>query len=79
MAMFCERHFPPMLMNNEEYKKKNYQQALEETFMEIDFLLVNEEGFELMKQIILEMKRAVRGSTAKLDLQEEREVKAIPF
>jgi len=79
VAMFCERHFPTMLINNEEYKKKNYQKALEEVFMEIDYLLVNEEGYELMKDLILDMKRAVRGSTAKLDLQEERETKGIPF
>jgi len=79
VAMFCERHFPTMLINNAEYKKGNYPLALEETFMEIDYLLINEEGYELMKEIILEMKRAVRGKTAKLDLQEEREVKALPF
>ena len=77
--MFCERHFPTMLINNEEYKKKNYDKALTETFMEIDYLLVNEEGLELMKAIVLEMKKLMRGPTAKLDMQEERDIKGIPF
>ena len=47
---------PPMLINSEEYKKKNYARALEETFVEIDYLLINEEGHNLMRQIVLEMK-----------------------
>ena len=79
VAMFCERYFPPMLINNEEYKCKNYAKALEETFVEIDFLLVNDEGFELMKGIILEMKKQVRGVTSKLDANEELEIKSLPF
>ena len=42
--MFCERWMPEMLMNNEEYQKKNFARALEETFVEIDYMLINEEG-----------------------------------
>jgi serine/threonine protein phosphatase PrpC len=53
VAMFCERHFPEMLMSSEEYKGKNYARALEETFVEIDWLLVNDEGNEKMKAIVL--------------------------
>lgn len=56
VAMFCERHMPPMLMNNDEYKKKNFSRALEETFVEIDYLLINEEGHNMMRAIVLEMK-----------------------
>ena len=47
--------------------------------MEIDYLLVSEEGLELMKAIVLEMKKLMRGPTAKLDMQEERDIKGIPF
>jgi hypothetical protein len=42
-----------MLMSSEEYKGKNYARALEETFVEIDWLLVNDEGNEKMKAIVL--------------------------
>lgn len=51
VALFCEKYFPIYLMNNEEYKCKNYQKALEETFVELDYLLINEEGHEKMKEI----------------------------
>jgi len=32
-----------------------------------------------MKEIVLEMKKNVRGPAAKLDAAEEKEIKAIPF
>ena len=79
VAMFCERHFPEMLMSSEEYKGKNYARALEETFVEIDWLLVNDEGNEKMKAIVLQIKREVRGPGSKLDPAEEKEIKALPF
>lgn len=44
------------LQNNEEYKCKNYQKALEETFVELDYLLLTDDGHEKMKGIVLEMK-----------------------
>lgn len=66
--MFCEKYMPMYLLNNEEYKCKNYQKALEETFVELDYLLLSDEGHEMMKQIVLEMKQAVRGASAKLDI-----------
>ena len=47
--MFCEKYMVEYLVNNEEYKCKNYQKALEEVFVELDYLLVNEEGHEKMK------------------------------
>lgn len=47
--------------------------------MEIDYLLVSEEGFELMKTIYLQMKRNIRGSAAKLDHMEEKDIKGLPF
>ena len=68
-----------MLMENEEYQKKNFARALEEVFVEIDYLLINPEGHEKMKDIVLQMKQAVRGPAAKLDLNEEREIKGHSF
>ena len=47
--MFCERYFPDLLKSNDEYKAKNFARALEETFVEIDYLLLSEEGHEKMK------------------------------
>lgn len=66
-------------MNNEEYKCKNYSKALEETFVELDYLLLSDEGFDKMKGIVLEMKQAIRGPTAKLDIQEIKEIRTLAF
>ena len=44
-------------MTNEEYLKGNFAKALEETFVEIDYLLLSDEGYEKMTEIILEIKR----------------------
>jgi len=49
VAKFCERHFAAVLINNAEYKAENYKKALEETFVEIDYMLLNEEGWDLMR------------------------------
>ena len=47
--MFCEKYMPQVLMSNEEYKKKNYQKALEETFVELDYMLLSDEGTDKLK------------------------------
>lgn len=36
-------------MSNEEYLKKNYKKALEETFVELDYMLLSDEGTEKLK------------------------------
>lgn len=77
--MFCERYFPGLLTSNEEYKAKNYAKALEETFVEIDYLLLSEEGQEKMKQIALELKQRSKVGVSKLDVQEEKEIKSLAF
>mmetsp|Transcript_11165 Transcript_11165/g.18760 ORF Transcript_11165/g.18760 Transcript_11165/m.18760 type:complete len:246 (-) Transcript_11165:452-1189(-) len=68
-----------ILQSNQEYKNKNYARALEETFVELDYLLLSDEGMDKMKQIVLQLKQAVRGPGAKLDITEEREIKTLPF
>ena len=67
VAMFCEKYFPDMLMSNDEYKAKNFARALEETFVEIDYLLLSEEGQEKMRGIALELKQRVRVGVTKLE------------
>ena len=79
MAKYCEKYMPEILLSSEEYIAGNYKKALEETFTELDFLLVNDEGHEKLAEVLLEMKREIRGPTAKLDLSEQREIKSIPF
>ena len=56
MAIFCEKYMPEILMSNEEYRAKNYEQALIETFVELDWLLLSDEGMEKIERIMLEMK-----------------------
>lgn len=42
---------PEILMSSEEYIAKNYEKALEETFVELDWLLLSEEGMAKLEQI----------------------------
>mgnify|MGYP003887397799 FL=1 len=79
VAIFCEKYMPTYLMANEEYKAKNYAKALEETFVELDYLLLSDEGQDKMKQIVLELKQAARGPTAKLEPSEEKEIRGLSF
>ena len=60
-------------MASEEHKVKNYKKALEETFVELDYMLINDEGFEKMKESVLELKRP---EEAMLD---DKDIRAIPF
>lgn len=79
VAMFCEKYFAEYLMANEEYKCKNYQKALEETFVELDYLLLSEEGQEKLKDIQTKLKQTIRGANAKLDIHELKEISSLPF
>jgi protein phosphatase 1G len=79
VALFCERYFAEVLMALEAYKQKDFARALEEAFVELDFMLLSDEGHDKLRQIQLEIKRAVRGGNAKLDITEEREIKSLPF
>ena len=60
-------------MSSEEYKAKNYKKALEETFVELDYMLINDEGFEKMKEIVNEIKRPDEPS------KDDKEIRGIPF
>ncbi len=45
-----------MLMASPAYKTKDYAKALEETFVELDYLLLSSEGHEKMRAIAVELK-----------------------
>lgn len=79
VAFFCEKHMPTLLTSNDEYKAKNYEKALQETFVEMDWLLLSDEGQKLVEAIYLQMKQAIKGPTAKLDEMDREECRAIPF
>ena len=66
-------------MSNEEYLKGNYGKALEETFVEIDYLLLRDEGYEKMTEILLDIKREAQGPKAKLEPSALRDLKSVPF
>ncbi len=40
-AKFCERHFQEVLLKNPNFQQKQYAKALEETFLEMDVLMLN--------------------------------------
>lgn len=40
---------PEILTNNEDYKSKNYEKALTDTFVEIDWMLLSDEGHDKMR------------------------------
>lgn len=40
-AKFCERHFTETLLRNANFQNKQYATALEETFLELDTLMLN--------------------------------------
>jgi hypothetical protein len=40
-------------MDNQHYKNANYEQALRETFVEVDYMLLSDEGHEKLKEIVL--------------------------
>ncbi|MBS1889889.1 MAG: hypothetical protein JST59_01230 [Actinobacteria bacterium] len=55
VAKFTEKHFAEELLNNENFGKKKYEQALSDTFLKIDRLLATAEGDKELKKIKKEM------------------------
>lgn len=44
VAKFVQKHFVKEIKKNESFKRKNYKQALAETFVYMDTLLLSKEG-----------------------------------
>ena len=52
VALFCERYLSQVLLENENYRQGNYSLALQETFVEVDYMLLSDEGHEKMKTVV---------------------------
>jgi len=62
-------------MSNEDYKTGNYKKALEETFVELDYMLINDEGYEKIKEIVLELKDSKPNEA----MPDDKEIRGICF
>ena len=70
VAKFCGKYFPIELKKNESYLKKKYKQALEETFLKMDEILLSDKGMDLLKEFRAdnEMMNSFAGCTANVVL-----------
>ena len=50
VARFCGKYFGIELQKNEKFLQKNYKDALEETFLKMDSLLMGEDALDLLKE-----------------------------
>jgi serine/threonine protein phosphatase PrpC len=50
VAKFCSKYFPIELLKNEHFKSGNYKTALEETFLRMDVLLIDDHNDDLLKE-----------------------------
>lgn len=51
VAKFCENHIVNQLSSNEDFKKKNYEKALKETFLKLDHMLISPAGKKELDKI----------------------------
>ncbi len=51
VAKFCENHIVNQLSSNEDFKKKNYEKALKETFLKLDQMLISPAGKKELDKI----------------------------
>jgi serine/threonine protein phosphatase PrpC len=49
VAKFCAEYFGKYLLENESYQKGEYKKALEENFLKMDELLMDEKGVEMLR------------------------------
>jgi hypothetical protein len=54
VSEFVKRHFVNSLKQNSNYKKGKYQEALKQTFLEMDKLMLQQKGILELKQILKE-------------------------
>lgn len=75
VAKFCSKLFGPELKNCEEYKKGNYEQALKNTFLKMDEILVSAEGQKTLKTFVdKEATESNAGCTANVVLIKDKKV-----
>ena len=51
VAKYVEKHFVRMLLEDENFIKKNYEQALKDTFVRIDKVLITPAGKKALDKI----------------------------
>ncbi|CAD8125418.1 unnamed protein product [Paramecium sonneborni] len=68
VAIFAQKHFVEQLLANKNYLKKDYKQALIDTFLNIDQLLFKPEGQEELKKIKENNEESQAGCTANVAL-----------
>lgn len=51
VAKFCSKHFVDSILENENFKKKNYSEALDDTFHEMDRMM-RKDDFKLLKTFL---------------------------
>ena len=51
VAKYCDQHFVPILMEEEEFARKNYEAALISTFVKIDKQLITPAGKKALEKI----------------------------
>ena len=51
VAKYCDRHFVKMLMEDENFEKKNYEEALKTIFVKIDKQLITPAGKKALEKI----------------------------
>lgn len=70
VAKFCSDNFAKELLENKNYKEKNYGEALKDTFLKMDEILMGENGMDLLRQYKqdTEMTTCFAGCTANVVL-----------
>jgi len=71
VAEFASRHFAEELKKDENYKAKKYEEALKNTFLKIDALLMTEKGKEEIKKITGSIKSKGEGEFSGYEASEE--------
>ena len=52
VALFVKKHFIKELKKNENFKRKNYKQALHDNFLHMDALLLSKEGKKDLEKLM---------------------------
>ena len=76
VAKFCEKYFPIELVKNEKFKQENYKEALEETFLQMDIMLLSENSSDLLREFKNDVENAnsFAGCTANVVLLTKKEI-----
>ena len=76
VAKYCSIYLPNILANNQNYKNGNYEQALKESFIELDDVLLKDETGSILKEykVSNEGMESYAGATANVVLVTETDI-----